>query len=324
MRIQTVSLRLITAMVAFAAITAAGGVARAQTTQPAGPKTVAILGVRATDALEKSFTDPKKRNSMARVREAIDPLLTDRLTNTRKFKIIARADLDKVLKEQALGDSGNCNPSDPKVAKSFLLAGAEYGLVFELLHFQDVTSRIEISSVARVTRRVSFSAVGKLYNTTTGQVEESISIPVTELAPSVSDVRTNVKSEADGDVTDAMLVESARAIAEIMANRAIDVMFPAKVVARTGKQITINRGDGTAIFPGQPWRVFTAGKPLIDPDTNEVIGREEVAKGRVKIVSVMPKASTAEVVDDEGIDVGMILRPEVQAPSPAAQPAPLP
>jgi hypothetical protein len=59
---------------------------------------------------------------------------------------------------------------------------------------------------------------------------------------------------------------------------------------------------------GQVWRVFAVGEQMVDPDTKEVLGREEVAVGRIKITDVLPKFSKAEVIEDLGVDKGAILR----------------
>ena len=85
-------------------------------------------------------------------------------------------------------------------------------------------------------------------------------------------------------------------------------IFPPKVVSRRDKQITINRGDGTDIAVGQIWNVFAVGEELIDPDTGENLGREEVLVGKVKITGVLPKTSSAEILEDHGIDKMAILR----------------
>ena len=107
---------------------------------------------------------------------------------------------------------------------------------------------------------------------------------------------------------DEMLVSLAREMAEKIANRIADVIFPPKVISKREKQITINRGEGTEIAVGQSWHVFAIGEELIDPDTKESLGREEVLIGKVKIMSVLPKTSTAEILEDLGIDKGAVVR----------------
>ena len=100
----------------------------------------------------------------------------------------------------------------------------------------------------------------------------------------------------------------AREMSGKIANRVTDVIFPPKVLSKRDKQITINRGDGTDIAVGQIWNVFAVGEELIDPDTKESLGREEVLVGKVKITSVLPKTSTAEIIEDLGINKEAVLR----------------
>jgi hypothetical protein len=87
-----------------------------------------------------------------------------------------------------------------------------------------------------------------------------------------------------------------------------DVIFPVKIIAKTDKTVTVNRGEGSGIAVDQVWRVFAVGKEMIDPDTKEVLGREEVEIGKVRIADVLPKFSRATVLEDRGIAEGAVLR----------------
>ena len=104
------------------------------------------------------------------------------------------------------------------------------------------------------------------------------------------------------------MVAVARDMAQKIANRIADVIFPAKVLLKRDKEVTINRGEGGGVAVGDTFNVYALGEELIDPDTKESLGREEVKVGRVKITQVNPKTSTAEILDDTGIDKGAILR----------------
>jgi hypothetical protein len=82
-----------------------------------------------------------------------------------------------------------------------------------------------------------------------------------------------------------------------------------RVLVKREMQITLNRGQGAGVEVGQVLNVFAQGETLIDPDTQEVLGREEVLIGKVRIISVQPKFSTAEILEDFGINKGAVLRP---------------
>jgi hypothetical protein len=113
----------------------------------------------------------------------------------------------------------------------------------------------------------------------------------------------------------------------------VDVLLPAKVLAVRDGQVTLNRGDGTGIAAGQVWRVYALGEALIDPDTGENLGAEEVAVGAIRITAVSPKTSVGEICgENRGVGKGCVLRvsnegcgsvaPAAAPPAPPPPPAP--
>ena len=99
------------------------------------------------------------------------------------------------------------------------------------------------------------------------------------------------QSVRDGSFSDALLRKIAEEMGSKTANRVVDVIYPAKVIALTGPQATINRGDGTGIKKGQMWDVVALGEEMIDPDTGESLGGSEVKVGSLRIDRVTPKFS---------------------------------
>ena len=71
--------------------------------------------------------------------------------------------------------------------------------------------------------------------------------------------------------------------------------------------VTINRGEGGGLAAGDLFNVYALGEVLVDPDTKESLGREEVKVGKVKITQVGTKTSQAEILEDTGIDKGAVL-----------------
>jgi hypothetical protein len=88
----------------------------------------------------------------------------------------------------------------------------------------------------------------------------------------------------------------------------VDILFPAKVLVKRDNTVTINRGEGAGVAEGDTFNVYALGAELIDPDTKESLGREEVKVGKVKISQVNPKTSMATILEDTGIDAGAVLR----------------
>ena len=278
----------------------------AQTSARAQKETLAISSIQPTSGLAQSVEKAGKRIMMDRVLQSLDGQLIDRINATRKFQIVGRSDVRDLIVEQEFANSGNVDTSDKSSAKQSKISGAKYLLVATVDDFQDYNETATLQGSGRnVTKRViKMSCVGKIYDATTGKLLESTNLQINK-----KDFLENLPNVTrDGMPNDEMLVSIAREMADKIANRIADVIFPPKVISKREKQVTINRGEGTEIAVGQCWHVYAIGEELIDPDTKESLGREEVLIGKVKIMSVLPKTSTAEILEDLGIDKGAVVR----------------
>ncbi|MGA2279865.1 MAG: CsgG/HfaB family protein [Verrucomicrobiota bacterium] len=271
-----------------------------------GKATLAVSSIKPTSSLAASVK-PDKKIEMGRIIESLDSQLIASISATRKFDVVGRSDLADVIKEQDLGASGNVDAKT--AAQAGKLAGAKYLLVTTVDDFQDYMEKATFEGTGRsATKRVfRLSVVGKVYDSSTGKLMESVNFQTgNDAFKQIQEERSYVVK--DGELSEEMMVAVARDLAQKIANRIADVIFPAKVLLKRDKEVTINRGEGGGVAVGDTFNVYALGEELIDPDTKESLGREEAKVGRVKITQVNPKTSTAEILDDTGIDKGAILR----------------
>jgi len=275
-----------------------------------GKATIAISSIKPTPSLEAAVKTDKKLE-LGRIIESLNSQLIDRINATRKFDVVGRSDLNDILKEQDLGASGNVDAKT--AAKAGKLAGATFLLVTTVDDFQDFTETATFEGTGRsATKRVfRLSVVGKLYDSSTGRLIESANLQTgNDAFKNISNDRSYATK--DGNLTDDMMVAVARDLAQKIANHFADVIFPVKVLIRRDKEVTLNRGEGGGVAMGETFNAFALGQELVDPDTKESLGREEVKVGKVRITQVNPKTSIAEILDDTGIDKGAVLRPATQ------------
>lgn len=269
--------------------------------------TLGVAPVEPGPALAASVMKEGRNNQMDQVLQSLDEQLVERISSTRKFELLARGDLKIILTEQAFANSGNVDAADKNAARQFKLAGAKYVIATKVDGFKDYSESSTVGETGQsITIRVlSLSAVAKIYDPTTGKLHESTSFQIRKEQRLLSLKRGNENNA----LSDELLVGVAREMADKIANRLTDVVFPAKIVSKIDKQVTINRGDGTGIAVGQVWNVYALGKEMIDPDTKEPLGQEEVKVGQVRINAVQPKVATADVEgEDTGIATGGIVR----------------
>jgi hypothetical protein len=172
--------------------------------------------------------------------------------------------------------------------------------------FEDATERMSFTNLNKVglKRKIRLSTTAKIYDSSSGRLMESVNVRVEKKDDRMDAAELSTNAEQ----TDVLLLETTREAAERIAMRLADVVFPVKVVVKRDRQITVNRGEGGGLEPGQLWNIFAIGEELIDPDTHEALGREEVLVGKARVISVLPKTSIAELLEDAGVDRGAVLR----------------
>jgi len=261
-------------------------------------KVVAVGAVKLNDSIKQASKAEGRLVQMNRVVEALDGQLVNSLNGTRKFEVIARSDLGSLIQEGGVAGAG------------LQVGGSDYLLVATVDDFQDYTQTATFGSVGKTaTKRViRFGAVGKVYDSASGKLIESASFQISN--KDISNVLVNAAD--NGELSDELLREIAVKMANQITTRVVDVIYPAKVVARTAEQVTINRGDGTGIASGQLWEAFAVGEEIIDPDTGESLGGNEVLVGSIRITRVTATLSFGTVVDDYGIAKGVIVRSKVE------------
>ena len=264
-----------------------------------GLKKIAISDVRPIGSLVESTTAAGRKNSLDRVVQSLDSQLMDRVQNTRKFEVIARSDMASILKEADFS------------AGDFQVSGVDYLLVTTVGDFQDYAETREFAALGKSAswRVIRLGLVGKIYDGQTGKLIESANIPI-ELKEQTENAANATKN---GDLSDALLQKISFKAADAVAARVADVIYPARIVSKIDRMVTISRGEGSGVALGQVWEVFALGEEMMDPDTGASLGREELMVGQIRITRVNPKTSQAEIISDTGVDKGAVLRLPVGA-----------
>lgn len=233
-------------------------------------KTLAICEISPTPAITERVVADKKKNELDRVVQSLDSQLIDRMSNTKKFTVLAHNDLPAIIK------GATFNPGTMKD-----LPKLDYVLVATIDDFADSVDSADNALSFRNTR---LSVVAKIYATTSSAVLETVSFP---LLP--SDLPTG------GVLDDRGLVQAARKMADRIANRVTCVIYPPNVIDVTGTNVTINWGDGLFITKDEKWEVC-AVKEKKDPYTGKLT-RIMRPVGKVKISRVDPETSTGEITE---------------------------
>ncbi|HEV7302113.1 MAG TPA: hypothetical protein VGN72_22440 [Tepidisphaeraceae bacterium] len=272
---------------------------------PKGPDSVIVTPATVTESLAAANAAEGRTIQMKRVAEALDTQLRSALGGTGKYKVIVGSNFKQVVDEitrqrnSGLFDSDNAN---------FRGIGSmeppKYQIVPKIDDFQDIAEQAMVEGLELTARTLRMSLVVSIIDATGAEVENA---NITVKSPRKNTRRVEGTGRT-GDASDELLIAMAREAAIKVADRLVDVSFPAKVAAFNDKEVTINRGDGTNVAPGQVYNVYFVGDAVTDPDTGAVLGKEETMVGQVRVTSVMPKFSKATILTNNGIDRGHVLR----------------
>ena len=261
-----------------------------------------------------SATHGTGAQTLQQILEAADAQLLNAVEQTRKFEMVPR-DVNAVIREQDFATSGNVSRLDPQAARPLQMAGVKYVAIVTVDNFQDITQRMQLEGGLGKTnaerRTVQIQAVVQIVDATKATVLRSTNVKFESSTTSETLDAASVDGRATNAITGAVALE----LATRAANEITDVIYPAKVVGYTMGTITFNRTKGSGVEPGQYWEIFAAGPNMVDPDTGEVLGAEEVSIGFCVVSDAGDKVSKAAAIIDNGIDRGSILRKRASLPA---------
>lgn len=259
-----------------------------------GKKSIVITKIRATDAVAKRMAEQGVTLSIDQVLQGLDSQVYDRIVNSRRFDVYDRSDADALLEEA--GATGG----------TFIFNKVDYVLTIRVDSFNDRQETRHFAALGKtmMQRAVEISAVAKITEGATGKAVGTANINVTTHDSESRSANTTARV---GEASDDLINQATRELADKLALRAIDFIYPARIIAVRDGVVTINRNDQAGAKVGQVWEVLVQGEELVDPDTGDST-REEVYVGKVKVSRVTPQYSQATIIEDTGIERGAIVR----------------
>lgn len=227
------------------------------------------------------------------------PIFTDtmisRLTQTKRFQLIDRQEVDQLLNEQfaqALAENRNV-PSAMGTLK-----GADY-LVYGNL--------ASISDKEKITK---LPGSKRIFNQRLGQASGNMRIVDARSGDIIESRKISVEQAIDLGVTEAELVDTlADAYAEQVVLMLMNALYPIKA-AHIGSNgiVYINRGNDGGLFVGEELAIYKPGKAIIDPDTGIQLGVEESYLGKIRVTEVEDARSKGEQIEGAVISRGDLLK----------------
>eukprot|EP00828_Plagiopyla_frontata_P024147 TRINITY_DN3082_c0_g1_i1.p1 TRINITY_DN3082_c0_g1~~TRINITY_DN3082_c0_g1_i1.p1 ORF type:complete len:268 (+),score=-3.64 TRINITY_DN3082_c0_g1_i1:74-877(+) len=175
--------------------------------------------------------------------------LTEFLVRSRKFNVLNRTDINRIMDENKLTESEWAQPGQEQRVGKLLVADYLVTGNINRLEFNLIKQNIKITGETAPRLVATFKTQYRITEVATGKVVAAGQI--TEVLRS-ADVRREIPAQERRDWTMSdykdMLFNKA---AVRVGNDVLAGIYPVKIASINGSEVIINRGDGAGISPGQ-------------------------------------------------------------------------
>ncbi len=229
------------------------------------------------------------------------------LVKSRKFNVVNREDIKRIMEENRLTESDWAKPGQEATVGKLLVADFLVTGNINRIDFKIIKQDIAITGETRPRIVATFKTQYKVTEVKSGKV---VAAGQTKEVLRSADVRREIPVEKRrdwglADFKDMLFNKASIKVGDdILAG-----IYPVKIATVEGMQVTLNRGAGAGITKDQVYTVYNPGQKIIDPDTKEVLGTSEVEIAQLTVTVVNPKFSTAIITKQSGpVQVGAICR----------------
>ena len=249
------------------------------------------------------FQNDSGYTSMANLGQDFSIQLSDALLQSGKFIVLSRKDLDAVMAEQDLAQSGRFAKS--KTAQVGKIVPAQILIKGQITEFQENTSGggqgLSISgfSIGLKKSTAHIAVIVQLIDSTTGEILDSQRVEGEARAGGVSlgysgrfDINSSSFKETPLGKAAQMTIDRA---VDYISKKLSGVSWQGKVVLIKEGLVYINSGANTGVKSGDVFSVYREGEALIDPDTGMNLGSESDKIGEIKVTEVEEKFAKAKI-----------------------------
>jgi len=246
--------------------------------------------------------------------EALQAQMISELSNTGRYRVVERENLDGMLKEQDLATEGRMRGG----------SGAETGeLEGAQLMIKPVITDAEATESSG--RSGSFKGFGmgksktvykitmdvRIYDTSTGMILDTATVSAEQVKKGESGSggvgglgfggNKDAGGDTTGDITRQLINDALKAIDK----QAETIAWKSKVVLAKGDKIVIRGGERDGLEAGMKFKVFKLGEPIVDEDSGEVLDAgEETEVATIELTEVKDKVAYAKKITGDQPEKG--------------------
>lgn len=252
------------------------------------------------------------------VGEGLSDMLVTELVKSGNYRVIERAELDAILKEQDLGASGVVTAES--AAQIGKVLGVELAVVGAVTEFgmKDNTKSGSVSGLGLGVRNMA-AVVGldcRIVNTTTAEILSAEDVRKSKSATGISVNTRKFDFRDQKDFDESLIGKASREAVEdvirLIEKHAPEIPWQAKVIMEQTGKVFINAGKNDGIDNGDKFVIYRAGTALIDPDTGLSLGSTESKVGEIQVsnnnLGGQGKAAECNILNGTGFLKGDVVR----------------
>ena len=219
--------------------------------------------------------DQRNRRAIRTFEEQFRRGLEIYLTQTRRFAILDRSFIKEQDQEAVFIQGGGM--ATEELARLGNRVGTDYlvtGVVEKAYAFEKITK---------------MRTTGQIIKTT--QVGARISYRVLDVATTQIGFAATAKLHRETGTLENM----GDALAKTIGQKILNAIFPIYVLAVDGENVTLGQG-GDTVKKGAVYTLVRLGKDLIDPHTEEPLGRTEKTVGSIRVTDTQSRMSTGRLL----------------------------
>jgi hypothetical protein len=212
----------------------------------------------------------------------------DSLVATRRFDVLER-NISEVFEKEKKFLRG-ADSADGEIARLANVKGADYMFLVEIRNpvVVNQTEIIKLTGESKRHSRVSFEIRAQILETASRELKWVKTLDV-----------SSVSNVADSSVVPHATGEDLSHHAQMLVASMVEAIYPIRAIKGSGGQLIINRG-GESVKIGDEFEVFELGIDIKDPQSGELLGREESLVATAIAVTVKPKYTVLRVRTGEG------------------------
>jgi curli biogenesis system outer membrane secretion channel CsgG len=243
-------------------------------------------------------------------------MLTTELVKSGNYVVIERQEINSLLDEQRLGQTGVVtSQSAAQVGKMLGVELAIVGAVTEFGHSRgDTGVRIKGIGVGGSKQKATVAVDVRFVNTSTGEILAAENVRKEEsktgLRLSLPEFGFNNRNDFDNSIVGKATRAAIDDIVGMIENQMENIPWQGKIIKVDGTTIYMKPGSDAGVKIGDSYAIYAKGEDLIDPDTGLSLGSEETKVGSIEVTSIIAngKAAKAVIKMGSGFKIGDFVR----------------